>query len=78
MFKKLLTDKYRNAGLIILRRYIIKQPAVLYYRDGEVRVDMHGKKQKERFNEQLECMEQSIEAIMSKASICEGILPVQT
>jgi hypothetical protein len=49
---------------------------VLYYRDGEVWVDMHGKKQKERFNEQLESMEQSIEVIMSKASICEGILPV--
>jgi len=78
VFKKLLTDKYRNAGLTILRRYIIKQPAVLYYQDGEVRVDMHGKKQKERFNGQLECMEQSIEEIMSKASICEGILPVQT
>lgn len=78
VFKKLLTEKYRNAGLTILRRYIIKQPAVLYYRDGEVLVDMHGKKQKERFNEQLECMEQSIEAIMSKASICEGILPVQS
>jgi hypothetical protein len=78
VFKKLLTEKYRNAGLTILRRYIIKQPAVLYYRDGEVLVDMHGKKQKERFNEQLECMEQSLEAIMSKASICEGILPVQS
>jgi len=77
IFKKLLTDKYRNAGMTILRRYIIKQPAVLYYRKGEVWVDMHGKKQKKRFNEQLECMEQSIEAIMSKVSICGGILPVQ-
>ena len=48
VFKKLLTEKYRNAGLTVLRRYIIKQPAVLYYRKGEVLVDMHGKKQKKR------------------------------
>jgi hypothetical protein len=78
LFKKLLTEKYRTMGLKRLRRYVIKQPAMLYYRDGNVQVDMHGKKQKARFNELRECMQESIEEIMENVSIGNDRLPVQS
>ena len=45
---------------------------MLYYRDGTVQVDMHGKKQKARFNELRECMQESIEEIMENVRIGNG------